>query len=977
MPTISQTIKFRNQRRLKEQRSPWMRIGLSVGIILSLLGVIGSLVGIWFYTELTRDLPSIEVLPALLEPPDGTLLQPTRLYDRTYEHIILTLENPAVAGRQYLTVGVDVDLGKDQFSKNLVDATIAEFDPDFWRNSGFRLAGLSEGTHPTLAQRMVSNLVLDAETPSLRRNIRERLLAAQVTARFGREKLLEWYLNSAQYGELIYGADAAAHAYLGKSATELSLAEAAMLTAMSEAPAINPLSGSQLIKQQQEHIIESMLINGLINAGEAQKALQEDIHFQTQTQSQRIAPAFIELVLKQLSSVLSLERVRRGGYEIITSLDYGFQLQADCTSKAQVARLEGTQEQPINAESTACEAAQLLPTLDSSPSSQANQGKPLQDVKVSVVILDPHTGQILALVGDGDSGMDAAFPSTHPAGTILSPLLYLTAFTRGMSPATLLWDIPNNGGIEDLGSDQSVLSQGKSASYHGPVRLRMAFVNDYSAAAAEVLQQVGAENFWLTEKRFGIIPPEVEQTSGMTLDDLYSQPITLLEGVYAYAVLANQGIMVGQPNINDTSGNDPDGLSPTSILRVVGADGRVWLDWSIAQSRPIISPQLAYLTTNVLSDENARWTSLGHPNSLEIGRPAGAKVGSTVDGDGAWTVGYIPQLAIGVWLGNSQEETGGISVEMPAGLWHAISQYISSQMPVQEFTSPTGISLVQVCDPSGMLVSTLCPAIVQEVFLSGNEPTQVDNLYQKYYINRETGLLATIFTPSDMLQEKVYLVVPPQAVAWAKEAGLAIPPDTYDVIHAAQAESQDVRITSPQIFDHVSGKISFIGSATGNDFSYYRLQIGQGLNPQHWIQIGEDVDHPIQDGLLGTWDTRGLEGLYVVQLLVVRQDQRVDRAILQVTIDNALPQVKILAPIDGEKIAYQQGKSILIQVSASDNLVLERVEFYVDGELESTLRQPPLVILWPAQLGVHTLLVRAYDLAGNMSEAVTSFSVNK
>jgi membrane carboxypeptidase/penicillin-binding protein PbpC len=349
----------------------------------------------------------------------------------------------------------------------------------------------------------------------------------------------------------------------------------------------------------------------------------------------------------------------------------------------------------------------------------------------------------------------------------------------------------------------------------------------------------------------------------------------------------------------------------------------------------------------------------------------------TIGNEDAWAVGYIPQLAVGIWVGHTQNEISPVSGEIPATLWHAIIQYASRQMPVENFQVPSGISTVQVCDPSGLLPSILCPAVVQEYFLSGNEPTQVDNLYQKFYINRETGLLATIFTPPELVEEQVYLVIPPQAVPWAQEAGLPIPPDSYDVIYAPPPASPNVRFTSPQMFAHVGGRIEFFGSAAGTGFSYYRLQIGQGLNPQQWIQIGQDVNQPVEDGLLGTWDTQGLEGLYVVQLMVVRQDQRVERAILQITVDNTLPQVQIINPTEGEQFTYQQGESILLQVSASDNLVVDRVEFYIDDTLVSTLQQPPYVVLWSDRIGEHSLLVRAYDLAGNLRETAISFSVHR
>lgn len=948
-----------------------MRLGLISSLLISLLLVTIAIAGIWYYLNLTRNLPSIETLPILLEPPNGTLLQPTRIYDRTHEHVILTLENPAAAGKQYLHVGTNGQAGINQASQYLEDATLAINDPGFWKEPGYNLSGISEGTHATLAQQLISNLILDTEPPSIKRNIWERMLAAQATSTFGREKILEWYLNNAQYGELIYGADAAARVYFGKSATQLSVAEAAMLTTIAETPSVSPLIISPYLKDQQELVIQRMLVYGFINAEEAQKALKEDIQLQPQKDAGSIAPAFTSLVLKQLSSVVPLERIDRGGFEIVTTLNYDLQEQTACALKAQLARLQGTQEPAITDDGIPCEAASLLPSLQSAIE------KPMGNLYANLVILEPDSGQILALVGEGRSGTEPANPEVHPAGSIVAPFLYLTAFTRGMSPATLVWDIQRTNENTAILADQSDIPDGSPVSYHGPVRLRMAFVNDYMGAAAEVLQKAGPENVWLTEKQFGISTSGLGQSSGKTLDDLYSQRISLLGSVEAYGILANQGVMAGQPEIEGIAGNEQAGLNSTSILSVTDGDGQIWLDWTIPKELPIVSPQLAYLTTNVLNDEKARWSTLGHPNALEIGRPAAAKVSLTRDANNAWAVGYIPQLAVGVWMGTTQTEAGGISVEMPAGLWHAVMQYASSQLPVQDFTVPTGISEVQVCDPSGMLASPLCPGVVQEVFLSGNEPTQIDNLYQKLAINRETGLLATIFTPSNMVEDKVYLVVPPEATAWAKDAGLPVPPGTYDTIYAPPPSSGDVNFAQPQMFDQVRGQIELKGSAQGENFSYYRLQVGKGLNPQQWIQIGVDVNIPVSEGLLGTWDTTGLEGLYVVQLLVVRQDLRVDQAILQVTIDNTIPQVEILAPKKDQHFTTQQNEPIVMNVSASDNLIVQRVEFYIDDELESTLLEPPYIILWRARLGAHTLAVKVVDVAGNHNAAEISFTVDR
>ena len=971
MPSISQTIKFRNLRRFKEQRNPWKKLGLGVGLFLSLLGAILSLAGFWLYSSLTQNLPLPEVLPSLLEPPQGSLLQPTRLYDRTGQHVILTLENPASAGKQYLRVGAALQTGEGLFSQYLTNATIAELDPDFWIHPGYTLAGLSAGAHPTLAQRLVSDLVLDAETPSLRRNMRERLLAAQATSQFGRRKILEWFLTSAQYGDLIYGADAAAHAYFGKSAAALSLAEAAMLTAMAENPAIDPLTGLQMLKLQQEWIIQRMLVQGLINSSEAQQALLDDIQIQSLPILNQVAPAFTQIVFQQLSNLISMDRIRRGGYEIVTSLDYDLQLEASCTSAVQLARLRGLPEQDESADGTPCEAARLLPTL------QVEPGNAVKDLNVELAILDPGTGQILAFVVSEPPAMDVVHPAGHPGGAILSPFLYLTAFARGMSPATLLWDLPVDQEADILETGQAGQIQGETSTFHGPVRLRTAFVNDYSAAASSVLQQVGIDNVRQTVKSFGINIPAYDQATILSLADIYSQPISLLETVQAYAVLANQGVMVGQPGLALNSEIDSPGLVVNSILTVSGVDGRLWVDRSIAQSKSIISPQLAYLATQILSDETARWPSLGHPNALEIGRPAAAKVGMTSDGTNAWSIGYLPQLAVGVWAGDLQADMKGDHADISTGLWHAVIQYASTGMSVQDFSVPDGMSTVQVCDPSGLLVTKLCPAIVEEVFLSGSEPTQEDYLYQKYYVNRESGLLATVFTPAGLVDEKVFMTLPNKALTWAKQTNLSVPPDTYDEIRVAQSVSEDVQITGPQILSQVGGQISITGSATGDDFSFYRLQVGQGLYPQKWVQIGQDVAMPVKDGILGTWDTSGEEGLYAVELQAVKQYQRIEQAFLLLVVDNTAPQINLISPVAGERIAFQDGGAIMLQASALDNLEVGRVEFYVDDTLISTLVQPPFVVLWRMQPGEHKWLTRVYDLAGNMSETQLTFIVYK
>jgi membrane peptidoglycan carboxypeptidase len=283
---------------------------------------------------------------------------------------------------------------------------------------------------------------------------------------------------------------------------------------------------------------------------------------------------------------------------------------------------------------------------------------------------------------------------------------------------------------------------------------------------------------------------------------------------------------------------------------------------------------------HALSDESVRWLSLGRPNVTEIGRPAGVKLGQTDDGLDAWTIGYSPSRVAAVWTGAREESE--LTARIPAVLWNALMQMASQNLPREGWPIPADVSVINVCDPSGMLPTAECPNLVSEVFLNGNEPIQPDNMFRKYAVNRETGLLATVFTLPQLIEERVYLVVPSDARSWAESAGLEIPPSTYDVIQSPQVNPA-VNITSPELFAEVNGEVQIRGTAAGEEFVSYRILIGQGLNPQEWIQVAVG-NEPVTDDLLAAWNTSELSGLYAVQLQVVRTDQRLDTAIIQVTV---------------------------------------------------------------------------------------------
>ena len=735
MPSTIPILRNRRKRRLARQHLHEGRTRntfLIAGMFLSLLIAAAILLTAFAYINLTRDLPSVELLPSLLNPPNGLLLQPTRIYDRTGQNLLFTF-SPDSSPRRYIPLS---DANPQYLPRFLGDAVIARSDPDFWRHAGYSPTGVTDpDIHPTLAQKLVYDLLLFDEPPTLRRALRERLLAAQITAQYGRTQILEWYLNSASFGRYAFGAEAAAQLYFGKSATQLTTAESAILAAVSESPSLNPHDAPQTALERGRETLDLMRIRNLLSEEATANALGESLTFETPSPPQpQVAAAFVNLLLNQLDTQFPRERIERGGLKVISTLDYDVQQQASCVSAFYAARLAGLPDPAIP-----CEALRFLPALPPEAT--------VTDSSASALITDPETGQILAAVGETFRGQETPLIAAHPPGSVLDAFTFLTGFTRGLSPASLLWDIPGNTDVQNF--------DGQS---YGPMRLRVALANDYPAPAAQVLSQMGVENVNRIASSFGIAR---------------NRDLTLPEAAGAFGVFAKDGVYFGQ-KFGDT-------IRPVAVLRVEGEDGSVWLDWSVPQAKPVVTPGLAYLINNSLSDDTARLDELRNANLLNIGRPAAVKLGQTEDGLDAWTIGYSPSRLVTVWTGARassllQNKTTKVTPRIPAVLWNALMQIASQNQPPADWTVPADISQLNVCDPSGMLPTADCPNLVSEVFLNGNEPQQADNMYKKYSINRETGLLATVFTLPQLIEDHVYLVVPQEARSWAEGAGLASPP---------------------------------------------------------------------------------------------------------------------------------------------------------------------------------------------------------
>jgi membrane peptidoglycan carboxypeptidase len=969
MNAVPKIVRNRTRRSRQSNKSFTKRFNqfaLAFGIISSIIISLSIIALTFTISSLNQSLPSLEALPFLLEPPDGQLLEPTYLLDRSGEHVIAILQYPFAKDQEYLTLGEDQP---NQIPSSLINATITALDPGFWSHQGFSWDIFQLENHSTLAQKLIAENILWEEPPSFQRAFTERVLAAQITSQYHREKILEWYINSAKFGNFVYGADAAAQVYLGRSATELNLAEAALLAAAAQSP--NLLDSPQAAINARDSILTRMYEQDLISNREYKNALREKITIQSKEEFViDISPGFTQLVLDQLGELYPLERIARGGLNIITSMDVELQTQAACTVAAQINRV--TEDPQVESAVEDCDMARLLPaqhaeiTLIDAP------------LAADLILLDPATGQILSMVESDRSQSGSIKTTGHPPGSILTPFIYLASFIQGMSPGTMIWDTSASlpAGFTDIQNPDGI--------FHGPVRLRTALANDYIVPTIKLLFQLDPDHVWRTAQQLGLRNLEIPPGEGAYRLPIDGGRVSLLELSQAFGVFASQGIFAGisQDKGNPENGNSP--INPQVVLNVLEKSGEVWLDCTnqLAEChtirRPVISPQLAYLITNTLSDETARWPSLGHPNQLEIGRPVSAKIGITESGEHAWTIGYSPDLVAAVWLGVDIPSGEVKSIKhLSAGLWHALIQYASKDLPIEDFTRPPGISEMKVCDPSGLLPTDECPHLVDEVFTHGNEPTQADNLFQSFLVNRETNRLATIFTPPELVDEKVYMVVPEHAETWAIEANIPTIPQAYDILDPETSQSSNAQISSPANFSAVKGSIPIRGRATGEGFEFYQLQIGSGLNPSSWLQLGDEVDRPVQNGLLGVWDTKGLSGLYALQLVVVYEDDQVESTVVQLTIDNQPPEASIRFPSEGKEYSRKEFTEITIQADVRDNLELESVEFIIDGKSMIVLSSPPFVFPWKVTLGEHNLRMRARDRAGNLSQASLDFTIEK
>ncbi len=564
--------------------------------------------------------------------PTPRVFQTTRLYDRSGALIAEMMDE----GRR-------VWAPLENISPHLVEATVATEDSTFFSNSGVdpaRIAGaalrnLQQGQivsgASTITMQLARNLFLGDDQrydQSMDRKLLEAGLAQELTSLYTKNELLEMYLNLLNYGQLAYGPEAAAQVYFGKSAAELTLAEATLLAGIPQAPALlNPYQDMPAARNRQRIVLNLMVRHGYLSEAEADAVYAEELTLAGDPGlAPNRAPHFTQYVVEFLGAELGESYVRRAGLNIYTTLDLPIQEIAQATVTAKVAELQ--------------------PQFDLS--------------NAALVAMRPGSGEILAMVGSADFTSEAIAGQVNVAlarrqpGSAIKPILYAAALDDNLiSPASVLWDTPIT---YTVGPNDVYTPRNYDERFHGPVTVRSALANSYNIPAVKLLDALGVERMLEQARSMGIASLDRDRSwYGLSLT-LGGGEVTLLELTTAYNTLASEGRL----------------HTPTPIVRVADALGRELTIASTPAPVQAVKPATTFLLSVMLSDNDARTPAFGSNSPLGIVLPAAAKTGTTSDFRDNWTLGYTRFLTAGVWAGNSDgRPMRGVSgVTGAAPIWH-------------------------------------------------------------------------------------------------------------------------------------------------------------------------------------------------------------------------------------------------------------------------------------------------------------------
>ncbi|KKT75264.1 MAG: Penicillin-binding protein, 1A family [Parcubacteria group bacterium GW2011_GWB1_44_7] len=641
-------------------------------------------------------------IPNLNTISERRITQSTKIFDRAGETLLYDIHE-----NERRTV-----VPFDEISRNIKNATVAIEDASFYQHRGIEPKailravfanllnfGYSQGGS-TITQQVVKNSILTNDK-TITRKLKEWVLALKLEKTMSKEEILALYLNEIPYGGSIYGVEQASQSYFGKKAAALSIAEAAYLASLPQAPSyFSPFGNNRdKLEERKNFTLERMLAEHFISQEEYETAKKETVNWLPPENTGLRAPHFVMFIKDYLENKYGKETVRYGGLKVTTTLDYSLQTKAE-----EIVKKWALQNKiNYNAENAALTA------------------------------IDPKTGQILAMVGSRDyfdqeidGNFNVALARRQP-GSAFKPIVYATAFAKGYTPETVVFDLPtefstycNPDGTPVVtdNEDKCYMPENYDQIYRGPIDLRHALAQSINIPAIKVLYLAGLKESLRLAKDLGIESLTNVNQYGLTLV-LGGGEVSLLDLTGAYATFANSGVRnpyVGILKVEDENGKVLEEFQPRAFL--------------------VLSENIALTISNILSDEEARQPAFGVHSFLYIdGREVAVKTGTTNDYRDAWILGYTPSLAVGAWAGNNdnspmEKKVAGFII---APMWHEFVMEVLKTYPEEKFKKP------EIADNSNLKP-------VLRGFWQGN---------QSYFIDKMSGKLATQYTPLETKEEKM------------------------------------------------------------------------------------------------------------------------------------------------------------------------------------------------------------------------------
>ena len=579
-------------------------------------------------------------------------VQSTKIYDRTGEVLLYD-----IYGEEKRTV-VSLDI----MPEHLKQAVIATEDANFYNHIGIDPKGIVRSIlinlkvkkasvgGSTISQQLIRSSFLTLEK-TIKRKVREIVSTLVLEKKYSKNQILEFYLNQVPFGSNCYGVEAASQTYFKKSVSEISLSEAAILTSLIQAPSyLSPYGANKdKLLARKDYVLDRMAKCDYISIEEAENAKKETIEFSEILRPIK-APHFVFYVKKYLEEKYGEEFLKEKGLNVYTSLDWELQQTAEQAIKQGTVRNE-----TYNAHNAA------------------------------IIALSPQNGEILAMVGSKnwhaekenglfDPKFNVATDGLRQPGSAFKPFAYATAFEKGYTPETILWDAKTNFGVWNA---EPYIPKNYDGKFRGPIDLRHALAQSINVPAVKVLYLTGIENTIKIAKKLGITTLNQKPSYyGLSLV-LGGGEIKLLDITSAYGVFSAKGMQI----------------PPVSILRIEDGNHNI-IEENKKTPKRVLNEKTANLINDILSDNNARIPMFGPISSLYFKDfQVAAKTGTTQEYKDAWTVGYSPSIAVGVWVGNNDNtpmaRKSGVTLAAP--IWHNFMEQALLKYPKQNFEKPEKI----------------------------------------------------------------------------------------------------------------------------------------------------------------------------------------------------------------------------------------------------------------------------------------------